>query len=195
MFLKFLFVIIVVCPSACSFSQQDLPACEWCGATEAPSNVSWQTTIPDKNEPGEWVTISGRVFERDGETPAEGVIMYVYHTNAKGIYEKKGNETGNGKRHGYLRGWLKTNAKGEYQFTTIKPAPYPGGMEPAHIHLVVKKKNEEEYTLESYHFDDDEVLTEARRSEIVKRGGNGILKLKRGVNGISEGTRDIYLTR
>lgn len=35
---------------------------------------------------------------------------------------------------------MKTNAKGEYQFATIKPAPYPGGMEPAHIHLVVKKK-------------------------------------------------------
>lgn len=135
------------------------------------------------------------MVERGGETPAEGVIMYVYHTDAKGIYRKKGDETGNGKRHGYLRGWMKTNAKGEYQFTTIKPAPYPGGTIPAHIHLVVKKRNEEEYTLESYHFDDDVVLTEPRRAEIVKRGGDGILKLKRGVNGISEGTRDIYLTK
>lgn len=192
---RILFLCMAICPSACTFSQQDMPACEWCGAGEAPSNVSWQTTIPGKNEPGEWITIRGRVFERDGETPAEGVILYVYHTNAKGIYEKKGNETGNGKRHGYLRGWMRTNAKGEYQFTTIKPAPYPGGMEPAHIHLVVMKKNEGEYTLESYHFDDDEVLTEVRRSEIVKRDEGGILKLKSDGKGMLEGTRDIYLTR
>lgn len=90
MFLKLLFLFIAVCPSACTFSQQDdLPDCQWCGATEAPANVSWQTTLAGKNEPGEWITIRGRVFERDGETPAEGVIMYVYHTNAKGIYEKK----------------------------------------------------------------------------------------------------------
>jgi LytS/YehU family sensor histidine kinase len=71
--------------------------------------------------------------------PAAGVVLYVYHTNPQGIYPKKGNETGWGKRHGYLRGWLKTNSRGEYKFLTSRPGSYPQSSNPAHIHIFVKE--------------------------------------------------------
>lgn len=190
--LAILLLFILACPAAFTQSE-NLPECEWCGATEAPANISWQTTIPNKDESGQWIIIKGRVFHHDGKTSAQGVILYVYHTNAKGIYQKKGNETGNGKRHGYLRGWLKTNAKGEYQFTTIKPASYPNRSEPAHIHLTVKEPNKAEYWLDSYLFEGDPLLTQQRRSKLENRGGSGIITLKQNEMGLLEGYRNIRL--
>ncbi|MBC8045636.1 MAG: intradiol ring-cleavage dioxygenase [Fimbriimonadaceae bacterium] len=132
-----------------------LPDCEWCGALEAPADINWKTTIAPHDEPGERITISGIVYRSDKKTPAEDVIIYVYNTNAKGIYAKKGNETGNGKRHGYIRGWMKTGADGKYEFTTVKPAAYPNTEGPAHIHITVKEENKDEYWLEEYNFNDD----------------------------------------
>ena len=112
-----------------------LPSCEWCGTNEAPENITWETTIAPANEPGERMTISGTVYNAETQSPAEGIIIYIYHTNAKGIYQKRGDETGNGQRHGYLRSWVKTNAKGDYRFHSIKPASYPNSSDPAHIHM------------------------------------------------------------
>ena len=133
--------------------------CEWCGSHEVPEDVSWQTNIASPEEPGEKILIRGIVFQPDGETPAEGVILYVYHTNLEGIYEKKGNETGNGKRHGYLRSWMKTDKNGRYEFRTFKPGSYPSGSQSAHIHITIKPPNKDEYWTKSYLFDDDPLLT------------------------------------
>lgn len=97
-------------------AQEKLPDCDWCGADEAQENISWQATLAQKDEPGTWITVKGQIFHPDKKTPAKDIVLYLYHTNAKGIYEKKGNETGNGKRHGYLRGWLKSDESGRYEF-------------------------------------------------------------------------------
>jgi protocatechuate 3,4-dioxygenase beta subunit len=172
-----------------------LPDCEWCGATEAPPGIGWKTTIPPQGEPGEWITVKGRVVHADKKTPAADVIVYVYHTNADGIYPRRGDETGNGRRHGYLRGWMKTNAMGEYQFTTIKPAAYPTRTEPAHIHVVVQEPGKEEYWLDSYMFDDDPLLTRDRRSKLGNRGGSGIITLERNRKGVLEGYRNLILLK
>ena len=182
-------------PGRTGAPQTGLPECEWCGADEAPAVLSWRTTIPRKGEPGKWLTISGRVFKSDGKTPAAGVVLYVYQTNARGIYPKRGNETGNGKRHGYLRGWMKTGPDGRYQFTTIRPGPYPGRGEPAHIHLNVKPPGQEEYWLDSFHFSDDPLLTDDRRARLENRGGSGILTLSRDSKGRLHGSRDIVLMK
>lgn len=77
------------------------------------------------NEPGEVMRIGGRVLHPDGKTPAPGVIIYAYQTNAEGLYANGTAETEWSRRHGRLRGWARTNAAGRYAFDTIKPAPYP----------------------------------------------------------------------
>ncbi|MCB0644992.1 MAG: intradiol ring-cleavage dioxygenase, partial [Phaeodactylibacter sp.] len=86
-----------------------LPDCEWCGAMDAPTQLSSTLQIAGLQEPGERLLITGTVFQADGVTPAPNILLYAYHTNQAGIYAKKGNETGNGRRHGHLRGWLKTD--------------------------------------------------------------------------------------
>src|SRR5687767_8800250 len=85
-------------------SQRPAPACEWCGTAEAPKELTWDLTIADATEPGEPIVIEGTVFKPDGRTPAPDVVIYTYHTNAAGIYPKRGNDPGNAVRHGYLRG-------------------------------------------------------------------------------------------
>ena len=171
--------------------------CEGCEAiyeTPVPfKKLSWETTLPDFNEPGPKMVISGVIYEEDGKTPAKDVILYIYHTDQTGHYSVKGNETGWGKRHGYIRGWVKTNGLGQYKFYTLKPASYPErNPPPAHIHPVIKEPSKNEYWIDEYLFDDDPLLTADFKNRQQKRGGSGIIKLKK-ENGMLVGERNIIL--
>lgn len=68
-----------------------------------------------------------------------GMPKQMKESAAKGYYQPGKGQTGQARRHGHLRGWMKTNQKGEYKFRTIKPAPYPNARIPAHIHPVIKE--------------------------------------------------------
>lgn len=136
--------------------------------------------------------IQGVVYKPDGKTPAPGVVIYIYHTNQQGVYESRPTDTGWAKRHGYRRGWVKTNEQGEYHFYTVKPAPYPGRTGPAHIHPTIKEPGLNEYYIDEYVFDDDPLLTPGMRSTLENRGGSGILKTTN-VNGMLVAKRDIIL--
>lgn len=136
--------------------------------------------------------ITGTVFHNDGKTPVQGVILYIYHTDRTGIYPKKGNETGWAKRHGYVRGWIKTDQNGHYTFYTFRPVAYPDGTEPEHIHLTVKEPDKNEYYLDEFVFDDDPILTPEKRKILTNRGGSGIGNPKL-ENGILTFRRDIIL--
>jgi protocatechuate 3,4-dioxygenase beta subunit len=85
-------------------------------------------TLSGPKEPGEPLHVTGRVFGPDGVTPAAGVTLYVYHTDARGHYNRW---PGTGPR---LKGWMKTGADGRYEYRTIRPAAYPGGTTAAHVH-------------------------------------------------------------
>jgi protocatechuate 3,4-dioxygenase beta subunit len=170
--------------------------CEGCEAIyENPvpfEKLNHVDTLPDFNEQGPKIKISGIVYQSNGKTPAKDVVLYFYHTDQTGHYPRKGNETGWGKRHGYLRGWVKTNNKGEYEFYTLKPAAYPQRGEPAHIHITVKEPDKNEYYIDDYLFDDDPLLNQFQRNRLKNGGGNGIVNLKL-LNGILEAKRNITL--
>ncbi len=170
-----------------------LPDCEWCGAAEASAGLGWETRLAPPGEPGDPLVISGSVFRGDGRTPASGVVLYVYHTDRGGVYPRRGDETGNGRRHGYLRGWMRTDARGRYKFTTIRPGAYPGGDDPAHIHATVLEPGREESYIDDYNFEGDPLLTSAYRARLRERGGPGIISLTRQADGTWSGTRDIVL--
>lgn len=171
--------------------------CEGCEAIyECPikfEQLGHSIQLPDWNEKGITLTVSGIVYQPDGKTPAPGVILYVYHTNQNGIYPKKGDETGWGKRHGYIRGWMKTNEKGEYLFKTLRPASYPTGNIPAHIHITIKEPGMNEYWIDDYFFEDDPFLTTEERKKLSGRGGNGIVKTVETEKGRLVAERNIYL--
>ena len=169
--------------------------CDGCDIIYAnmPQQLSWQTTIASAAEPGERMEISGIIYQADGRTPAPNVILYVYHTDAKGLYSPAPNEAGAARRHGHLRGWMKTNQRGEYKFTSIRPAPYPNSRGPAHIHPIVKEPDKNEYWIDEYLFDDDPAVTREPRPRVENRGGSGIIHLTRNSDGTWIGRRDIVL--
>jgi len=179
--------------AACAQPSTPLPDCEWCGTGEAPSELDWETTIAGPDEPGERLTLSGTVYEPDGTTPAPNVVLYLYHTNAEGVYPKRGNETGNAQRHGTLRSWVRTDERGRYRVHTIRPAPYPGRNEPAHIHITVQPPGSDEFWIDSVVFDDDPLLTAAERADRDDRGGSGIVTLTRDDEDTWQATRDIVI--
>ena len=172
-------------------------SCEGCEAVyESP--ISFEQllsidTLPDFNDEGPKLEISGVIYQADGVTPAGGVVLYMYHTDQNGYYSQKGNETGWGKRHGSTRGWLKTNEKGEYKFYTLRPAPYPNATIPAHIHPTIKEPGKTEYWIDDYVFDDDKFIDDKYRTRAENRGGDGIVKLTKNDSGIFTARRDIIL--
>jgi len=171
-------------------------SCEGCEAIyETPipfEKLSWIDTLPDFNDPGPKLVVSGVIYQSDGKTPAKDVILYVYHTDQTGRYSTKGDEKGWGKRHGYIRGWMKTNEKGEYKFYTLKPGAYPSGGNPSHIHPTVKEPDKNEYWIDEYLFEGDPYLTDEIRKDQPGVGGVGIMKTETR-DGVLYAKRDIIL--
>lgn len=164
--------------------------CEWCGAHDAPSNLSWRADVVPKDEPGEPLVVSGTVFLPDGVTPAKGVLIYAYNTDARGYYRR----TDRDHRHGRMRAWMRTDARGRYELRTIKPGPYPERPDPAHIHYTLTGPDFPEYYIDDVWFEGDPRITPAERSRRSGRGGfNAILRLTRDAEGAWRGTRDIKL--
>lgn len=184
---------------ASSASSQPLAAqsaCEWCGAHEAPPELQSAISIAPPNEPGERINISGTIFQPDGSTPAGGITLYLYHTDAQGIYAKdRPNDGRLSWRHGRLRGWLRTGADGRYEFNTIKPGAYPGRPDPAHIHVTVSGPGYPEYWIEDYLFAGDARLRERDRAGHGRGGFPHIITLSRDEQGLLRGARDIRLGR
>ncbi|TMI92698.1 MAG: intradiol ring-cleavage dioxygenase [Bacteroidetes bacterium] len=170
--------------------------CEGCEAVfESPipfKQLKSVDTLPDFNQPGPKMEISGIVYQRDGKTPAKDVVLYVYHTDQTGHYTPGPNATGWEKRNGHIRGWLKTDKNGSYRFYTLKPGHYPNTNIPAHVHAIVKEPDKNEYYIDEYLFNGDPFLTASERSRQEKRGGDGIVSLENKA-GILHAKRNIIL--
>jgi protocatechuate 3,4-dioxygenase beta subunit len=170
--------------------------CEGCEAIyECPvsfSQLNEVDTLPGFTDKGPKIEISGIIYKADGKTPAPGVVLYVYHTDQKGIYATKGDEKGWGKRHGYIRGWIKTNSNGEYKLYTLVPASYPNSNNPKHIHPTVKEPGISEYWIDEFVFADDPLLPDSERNRSKPVGGNGVLKPEM-KDGMLRATRNITL--
>jgi protocatechuate 3,4-dioxygenase beta subunit len=198
MFKFFISIFLSVFLWSCANSQNEkrlIGSCEGCEAVFEFGNKALlpTDTLPGFDSDGIKIKVTGTIYQKDGKTPAEGVILYLYHTNQKGIYPTKGDETGWARRHGYIRGWVKTDENGQYTFYTLKPAPYPGRTDPAHIHIIVLEPDGKYYWLGSYHFKGDPLLTKNETNPKTPRGGtSGLLDLEM-KDGILTGSRDIIL--
>lgn len=187
--------MIIILTNCYAQNYELIGTCEGCEAIfeSGDRKLSAVDTLIDFASPGPKLKISGTVYKNDEETPAENVILYVYHTNQKGIYPTKGDEKGWAKTHGYIRGWIKTDKNGKYTFYTLRPGTYPSRSEPAHIHITVLEPNGKYYWINNYYFADDPLLTNKDKKEILIRGGfTNILNLKK-ENNLLTGNRNIIL--
>ncbi len=175
--------------------------CEGCEAVyESPVSfihLNEVDTLPDFTEPGPKIEISGTIFHHDGKTPAKDVVLYIYHTDQKGLYSKKGtdpslHQDGWAKQHGYIRGWVKTDVNGFYKFYTLVPASYPNSNNPKHIHPTIKEPGKTAYWIDEFVFDDDPLLPEEERRRTKVVGGSGVLKTAM-KNGMLKASRNIIL--
>ena len=175
----------------------DLYQCEGCdGAFERPSsNMDWHTEMAEAAEPGQEFVFEGVVYQVDGKSPAPGIVLYAYHTNAEGLYANGTKETEWSRRHGRLRGWVKTDANGRYRFKSIKPAPYPNDILPAHVHITVLEPTKRPYWIDDIVFNGEFGVTEKYRTSMIDKGGNGITQLERSPSGTWLAHRDIVLGR
>ena len=175
-------ILLIVLSSLVCSGQTYRPA-----DADAPSKI----TIASREEPGERLIVSGTVYGPDGVTPLKGASIYVYHTDIKGHYSEGTTRSDNPR----LRGWLRSDAKGRYEFNTIKPGPYPASRVPAHIHYVVSAPGHREKIFEIV-FEGDSFINDQVRSDAKKEDGVfSIRQLEKDGQGMLRCVQDIRLRR
>jgi len=122
--------------------------------------------------------VTGKIFQLDGRTPAPNVIVYYWHTDVNGLYSSDDKTPTKAMQHGKLRGWVKSDANGNYTIRTSRPASYPNENIPQHIHLSIKEPEiNNEYFVDFYFDDDPLYLTHKKKYGKIDRGGTEILRV------------------
>ena len=127
---------------------------QYLAAPNAPSRI----VIAGPEEPGERLVVTGRVIY--GSTPVAGASVFVFHTDLHGAYAPglSGNDAEMNPR---LRGTLRTDSEGRYEFSTIRPGSYDNNA--AHVHYVVVAPGYKPRIFE-LEFQDDPVLIRRRQA-------------------------------
>lgn len=143
-----------------------------------PTNIKSVDTSAGWIEKGQKLLITGTVYKLGGKIPAPNVVIYYWQTDNNGYYSPKKGMDEKAKKHGHIRGWVKSDKNGNYSIYTIRPAPYPNRDIPVHIHTSIKEPNiKDEYYIDAFVFDDDIFLTGKKRKALKNRGGSGVLRV------------------
>jgi protocatechuate 3,4-dioxygenase, beta subunit len=97
---------------------------------------------------GEITHLTGRILDSSGD-PIRNALVEIWQCDSGGAYLHS--RTGNrDQRDSNFQGFGRflTGTSGEYYFRTIKPVPYPGRT--PHIHFMVKRPKQEEFTTQCY---------------------------------------------
>jgi protocatechuate 3,4-dioxygenase, beta subunit len=160
--------------------------------TVAPDNAPARITMAPAGEPGTPLAISGIVYAADGRTPVRNASIYVYQTDARGYYAPDNPRASD---HPRLRGYLRTDANGRYEFRTIRPGSYPGTNNPGHIHYHVNAPDHAERVFEIVFADDPSIPARWREQARDPNSFVAIVELKRGGGGVWQGRQDVTLKR
>jgi len=128
-------------------------------------------TIVTPTEPGRKIKVLCTISDQNGNAIPDALV-YLYQTDYRGWYAADAPHvlTNEGDiRHARLFGYVRTDAKGQFELTTVKPSGYPRSDLPAHIHVHVSKAGYQSYGTE-FLFDDDERLQGEIRSRSEREG-------------------------
>jgi protocatechuate 3,4-dioxygenase, beta subunit len=159
----------------------------------APGDAPSSIVVAGPGEPGDRFVVTGRVL--NGNKPLAGISIYVFHTDAKGLYARDGvNNDENARLHGAMR----SDAEGRYRFETIRPKGYDG--EPAHVHYVVIAPGYKPRMFDLW-LGDDPILEQRRKDGLPELwfesapGRVVVRPVTRDANGTWHATRDLEMLR
>ena len=156
---------------------------------QAPPNAPARAVITPESEPGTRITVSGRVLGKD-DRPLSGASIYVYQTDARGEYIPGGTGA-SGSDRPRLFGYLRSDARGEYSFSTIRPGSYPNSRNPGHIHFEVVADGHQARIYEIV-FEGDPLIPEAFRDQAKSPyGGVAIVTIRAGRSGVQDVAHDV----
>jgi protocatechuate 3,4-dioxygenase beta subunit len=136
---------------------------------DRPASIGWKSRIAPAGEPGVPLVVRGRAVAENGRTPIAGAIVFAYHTDKDGHYDRPGSAA-----HSWrLKGWARTDADGSFAFTTIRPGAYPNRQVAQHIHFNIFLADGRRYWADGLEFDDDPLVTERSRTQSRERGEFG----------------------
>ncbi len=203
--LIFLSTVLLACSPKNNAESQSMQAvhtrtlppgnCETCELifVGMPEEINAVDTSQGWDNEGQKLMVSGKIYELDQKTPASNIVLYYYHTDRYGIYSPGPGMPDAARRHGHLRGWVKTGTEGAYTIYTNRPANYPNGEFEAHIHVIIKEPDMNlPYWIDAWVFDDDPKLTPELRKRMENRGGSGIM-MPHLENGVQIAHQDIIL--
>jgi protocatechuate 3,4-dioxygenase beta subunit len=127
---------------------------EYTAPDDAPSRI----VVAGPDEPGERLIVTGRTIH--GSTPVAGASIFVFQTDVNGIYAP-GLTTPEAELYPRLRGALRTDAEGRYQYETVRPGSYDGNA--AHVHSIVIAPGYKPRLFDLW-FQDDPILVERREA-------------------------------
>ena len=154
------------------------------------TNLKSFDTVPGFETQEEKLVISGTIYQSDGITPAEGVILYICQADDYGDYNSKKID---GKRILKHQACIKTDANGNYTFYTFVPGTYWPTRDLQEIHGVIKAPHSNNaYAVPHFIFDKDPFLKKSCKKKIEKNALNNILTLKKQDN-IHIAKRDFVL--
>jgi protocatechuate 3,4-dioxygenase beta subunit len=125
-----------------------------------------RAVLVDASEPGTRLLVRGRLFAADGERPVAGAILYAYQTDVTGVYNPKAGPP-------RLRGFMKTDAEGRFEYDTIRPGSYPGTTIAAHVHHQAWGGGVPAQWLSDLNFADDPFVSAADRARSEAAGRFG----------------------
>lgn len=156
---------------------------------DRPKTLTMAARIAPVGEPGTPLVIHGKLLRADGTTPARDAIVFAYHTDAKGVY----NVPAAAPHSWRLRGWAKTGADGRFEFTTIRPAPYPDSKIAAHVHFSIEGPGIPRESAELL-FQGDPLLSAAERDASAKAGRFGSVRPGKKLDGVEHVMFEIRLS-
>jgi len=144
-----------------------------------PERISSTDTSRGWDKKGQQLLVTGTIFQLGGKIPAPNTLLYYWQTDTEGYYARDTKTHPKAKVHGRIRGWVKTDENGKYSIYTVRPAPYPNGDLPAHIHISIREPDvENEYFTDDIVFDDDRLLIPyLKKYPSENRGGSGIVRI------------------
>ena len=128
------------------------------------ADATMRAVLAAADEAGPRLLVRGRLSAHDGERPAAGAILSAYQTDVTGVYNRDRSAPPR------LRGYMKTDAEGRFEYDTIRPGSYPGTRVPAHVHHHAWGGGWPAQWLGELNFADDPFLSDAQRQQSAGAG-------------------------